>query len=537
MFGLLRAALCAALLFSPLSANAHEGHGDEPAETPQVGLAPRATASSDNFELVAVARGPALEVYLDRLSTNEGITDAQVALERPDGPVKLIATGAGIYRLDAPWLATPGSHDLLFTVARDNVSDILATTLTIPPPADAAHDHPGETHTLPPTILAAVGGFAAGVLIAGAFAIGMRRRAATAMLALAFVATLAVTTTVHADEASPATTDRASREPDGTVIAPKPVQRLLAIRTQPASEATHRAVTEMPGRIVPDPNASGYVQASVGGRLSAPNGGFPHLGTPVKKGDVLAYVIPPLQAIDVSDMRQRQGELDQQISIVERRVGRLETLVPGGAATRTQLEEAQLELDGLRNRRAALDKVAREPEALIAPVDGVIAESSAVAGQIASPSMIVYRIIDPKRLWVEALSFDAVAGGQAASARLGDGRSLSLAYAGAGLADRNQAVPINYRIEGDTSGLRLGQFVTVLAPIGDKQSGIAVPRSSVVRGSNGQDTIYVHTEPERFQPLTVRTVPLDADRVLVMAGLRPGARVVTQGAELLAQIR
>ena len=40
---------------------------------------------------------------------------------------------------------------------------------------------------------------------------------------------------------------------------------------------------------------------------------------------MLAYVTPPLQAIDVSDMRQRQGELDQQISIVERRLAVDET--------------------------------------------------------------------------------------------------------------------------------------------------------------------------------------------------------------------
>jgi membrane fusion protein, heavy metal efflux system len=55
---------------------------------------------------------------------------------------------------------------------------------------------------------------------------------------------------------------------------------------------------------------------------------------------VLAYVAPPLQAIDVSDMRQRQGELDQQVSIVERCLSRYEILALSGAISRTQLEEA-----------------------------------------------------------------------------------------------------------------------------------------------------------------------------------------------------
>ena len=159
------------------------------------------------------------------------------------------------------------------------------------------------------------------------------------------------------------------------------------------------------GRIIPDPNASGYVQSAVGGRLSAPPGGFPRLGTRVKQGDILGYVTPPIQAIDVSDMRQRQGELDQQISIVERRFARYEQLAPGGAISRTQLEDTRLELEGLRERRAAIDKSRRDPEPLIAPVAGVIAEGSAVAGQIVQPSSVVFNIIDPSQLWVEALSF------------------------------------------------------------------------------------------------------------------------------------
>ncbi len=89
---------------------------------------------------------------------------------------------------------------------------------------------------------------------------------------------------------------------------------------------------------------------------------------------MLAYVTQPMQAIDVSDMRQRQGELDQQISIVERRLKRYETLAPSGAVAQTQLEETRLELQGLQERRASLDKIRREPEELIAPVAGVIAE-------------------------------------------------------------------------------------------------------------------------------------------------------------------
>ena len=77
---------------------------------------------------------------------------------------------------------------------------------------------------------------------------------------------------------------------------------------------------------------------------------------------------------------------------------------------RVQLEEARLELQGLqRPPRRARQGRAREPEALVAPVSGVIAEGTPVAGQIAHSNAVVFQIVDPARLWVEALSFEAVA--------------------------------------------------------------------------------------------------------------------------------
>jgi hypothetical protein len=72
---------------------------------------------------------------------------------------------------------------------------------------------------------------------------------------------------------------------------------------------------------------------------------------------VLAFVTPPFQAIDVSDMRQKHGELDQQIGIVEKRIARYEPLAKIGAVTKVTLDEAILELKGLKERRAQLDNV------------------------------------------------------------------------------------------------------------------------------------------------------------------------------------
>jgi RND family efflux transporter MFP subunit len=535
----------------------HEGH-DHGAEATAISVpaAPRAEAATEVYELVALARGGELIIYLDRFASNEPVAGAAIQVETPVGSVDAQALQDGTYKIAAPWSGQPGQYDLIFTVTQDETADVLPLTLVIPGPA--AEKLTGSSWFTSSALASGVkngivgidlivlatsiGAFLAG-MIAMAFARRRRQRIAAALvLALAAILTSSIASAHegddHSHQAPTAVTgrDTAQRLPEGGVFVPKSAQRILAIRTLVTEPAVHRRTVELPGRIIPDPNASGYVQASVGGRLSPPNGGFPRLGTPVKKGDVLAYVTAPMQAIDVSDMRQRQGELDQQISIVERRLARYEILAPSGAVAKSLLEETRLELQGLKERRASLDKVRRDSEALIAPVDGVIAEGTAVAGQMTQPNSVVFHIIDPARLWVEALSYEALLGLQNATARI-SGKAFDLSYRGSGFADRNQSIPIHFAIDGNTSGLRAGQFVTVLATTDEEQKGIAVPRDALVRSASGQDVVFEHVAAERFGARPVRVEPLDSKSVLIAAGLEPGKRVVVQGAELLDQIR
>jgi multidrug efflux pump subunit AcrA (membrane-fusion protein) len=167
----------------------------------------------------------------------------------------------------------------------------------------------------------------------------------------------------------------------------------------------------------------------------------------------------------------------------------------------------------------------------------VIAAVNAVAGQIAEPSTVIFQIIDPTRYWVEALSYQALPITGAGEGRLSDGRVLKVSYRGTGLADRNQAVPVQFEIEGEAEMLRAGQLLTVLAQTEAERKGIAVPRTAVIRGSNGQPIVYDHISAENFRPREVRVEPLDGERVLIVSGVGAGSRIVSQGAELLNQIR
>ncbi len=556
---IVRAVHRVAALFLVIASTVASAHDGDHTSSPSLSIAssPRAEAVSENFELVAVARHGMLTIYLDRLRSNDPVADATVTVETPGGSLEAVADHHGTYSLAAPWSTQAGQHDLIFTVASGGSAEVLTGTLQVLPAAGGDTEGSASSsisrtfldsrkdriiNSDPALIGAAIGGFVLGALVVGAL---RRRKPAAAALLLAILVALVVPAArAHEgdDHAALARTppgerDLAKRLADGSLFVPKPTQRLLAVRTDITASAVHHRTIELPGRIIPDPNASGYVQASAGGRLSAPEAGFPRLGTRVNKGDVLAYVTPPVQTVDVSDMRQRQGELDQQISLVERRIIRFEPLAHNGVVTQVQLDEARIELQGLKDRRSALDRIRAEPEALAAPVSGVIAEINAVAGQMAQPSALLFQIMEPARLWVEALSFDTLTGDQTAIAKTSTGRVLPLGYQGAGFADRNQAVPVHFRIDGNTSGLRAGQFVTVLSATQEQKEGIAVPRASVVRSQNGQDLVFEHSSAERFEPRSVRVEPLDGDRVLVVSGLKPGVRIVTQGAELLDQVR
>ena len=95
---------------------------------------------------------------------------------------------------------------------------------------------------------------------------------------------------------------------------------------------------------------------------------------------------------------------------------------------------------------------------------------------------------------------------------------------------------MHFRIEGDTNGLRAGQFVTVLSATSSRSKALQFhARASC--SQSGQDVVFEHSSAERFEPRSVRVEPLDGERVLVVSGLKAGVRVVTQGAELLDQVR
>ena len=366
--------------------------------------------------------------------------------------------------------------------------------------------------------------------------------AARILIAVAFSAAFAAT--AHADEGhshgeAPAAMNAngPQRLPDGSVFLPKPAQRQLAVRTFVAESAELPRTTELAGKVLMDPNAGGKVQALLAGRIEPGPRGLPEPGQAVRKGEVLAYVVASAAPVERSNQAAQLAELRAAKALADRRVARLRELAD--TVPRKDIEAAESDAASLQQRAAAIGAGLSHRDALVAPVSGVIASASVVAGQVVDARELLFEVIDPTRLRVEALAFDAAIGADIADAAIavGDTR-VPLVFVGAARSLREQALPLQFRAEGAAlARLAVGQSVQVFVRSKQTVAGIAVPSAALMRNPANQTIVWVKTEAERFVPRTVTTVPLDGVRVAVTAGLQAGDRVTTQGATLINQLR
>jgi hypothetical protein len=277
-----------------------------------------------------------------------------------------------------------------------------------------------------------------------------------------------------------------ARLPDGSVNVPKHAQRRIGVRTVLAPESEAAVTVQLPGRVIVDPNASGRVQAVHGGRIEPTTAGLPVAGQRVRKGQVLAYVRHHAEPYAQAGQESLRAELQAALTQAEQRVARLEGLV--GSVPQKEIDTARVERDSLRARSRSVRAADRIASAAVAEYPGV-----------------------------------------------------GLALIGAARSLREGSLPLTFRIErgGEQGALpfAIGQPVTVVAALTERTKGIVLPARAVVRGASNLSVVWIKAGAERFIPQPVEVRALDAEPVLVTAGLGADNRVVVDGAALIAQIR
>ncbi len=531
-----------------------EGHShDAPAAASA--QSPRVIATSETFQLVGILKGGRITLYLDRDADNSPVTDATITVTSGDTSLVAEKQADGTYTVASDKLTRQGENDLQFEIKAGDQFDLLGGILAVPA---TAHGSPvvsagyfallrGGSSTALLGAAALVAALFAGALVGSLFA----KRLPVVVLAVAAALPFALAGTearagpghsgdeghTHGPEAQAGASDLPRRLPDGSVFMPKPTQRLLEVRTRLVQPESAWRTLRLAGRVIANPNGSAIVQSTVEGRIAPVNGKFPQIGQIVKAGEVLAHVQPVLAAIDRSDVEQAAGDLDQQIALAQNKLEQFRKFAATFPAER--IKTAEIELQNLRQRRGALNQRQTGREELIAPIDGVIMSSQAQIGQVVSSKDVLFNIVQPKSLWVEALAYDNVDIGTlgTAEAKAHDHAGASLKLIGANPALAQHATVLRFDVAGEAHHFRLGRNVSVLVEIGEPITGIILPRSAVIQAPNGQYVVFRHAEPERFEPKPVKFVEIDSTRAMLTAGVEPGEKIAVEAATLINQIR
>lgn len=299
-----------------------------------------------------------------------------------------------------------------------------------------------------------------------------------------------------------------------------------AARTEPGT--LHRSS----GRAVLPPQAQRIVAVSLPGLVEqlhfAP-------GEPVPAGALMAQ----LRSAQGHELGHDLEGSAQQLALARRTAERDERLAAEGLipqarldASRAALAQAELMHEG---RQTALGLSGSDSHGQLrarAPLAGLVLEQLVQVGQRVEANQPLYRIGRLDQVWIELSLPASLADRLRLGARIElPGRSGQAVLLGtAGVADpATQLVTLRARYEGKTPP-RPGQWIDVeIATGGDAPQ--SVPASALSEQA-GKPLVFLDEGQGRYRAARPASVQRRGDQVLLQ-GLPPGARVVTQGTAAL----
>ncbi|SEQ39692.1 Barrel-sandwich domain of CusB or HlyD membrane-fusion [Solimonas aquatica] len=318
------------------------------------------------------------------------------------------------------------------------------------------------------------------------------------------------------------------------LLVPKSVQRLLAIRTQPATQ-DRLLRQQRAAEVLATPASTGALRAPQAGRLEAA-GAWPQPGRRVQAGELLAWLRPLLSQRDQAQRRTQLAEIEQKLQVARINAERLR--VQGEAAPglvtneNVYREQAELELEALQKRRELEDAALSQRMPIRAAQSGLLYEATVSEGEVVASGQALFAIAETDRAWLAVASDQPREAQRLRSAQLLlDDQALPLTWRGQQPADNGR---FGWRLLFEISAplprpllpgeLLSAQLETVAEPAAVLDAPWCVPAETGV-------LVWEHRDAEHF----LRHRYASCAQALAQAGSQ--TRWVTQGAALLSQYR
>jgi RND family efflux transporter MFP subunit len=191
---------------------------------------------------------------------------------------------------------------------------------------------------------------------------------------------------------------------------------------------------------------------------------------------------------------------------------------------------------------SAIDELARGQQLgavleVRAPLNGVVLEQLATAGQRLAAADPLYRIGDLSTLWVEVHvpleSLGAAAPGTAVELPQ-QGIDARVITVGRMVHGTDQGVLVRAAVSDGAERLRPGQFVEARLRQGTGGDAVHVPAAAVVRRGH-EDYVFLR-HPDGFIAAVVEVLAREGERVVVRAELPPDAAVAARGTAALKAV-
>ena len=334
-------------------------------------------------------------------------------------------------------------------------------------------------------------------------------------------------------------------------------QWLIRMKMALAEEAKLPPQIYSTGRVVAVPSNRALVAPPVGGIIDSRP--LPRIGQQVMRGQLIATLVQTPTAAEAAQIRIENSRVDAErrrlgqaeieararLSAAAAEAGRARRLLEQKAYSQRQFETAEADrkaaeatLAGVQEQMQALQTAPPTSNyEVTAPISGTVVEVKKSAGEEVRAGEPILEIVALDRVWVEAPIFEkdlgrmknevaAIFTTSAYPDKEFRGRLITI---GAVVDEQTRAATAVFEVDNGSGDLKIGMQANLRLGAGVKASVLLVPKESVL-DNEGKKIVYVMLSGEEFERRDVVVGDEYGDKVAIVSGVKPGERVVTQGA-------